>query len=197
MPFSSNSILTLQRKMVLASGKGNKRESDLPAMHARRKEALPFNSSACPNLLFSCTLATKPVRGICGVNWGIGGGGGAIETGSKAHTRWGKSNGHRGKKKRKQTKAAVSNEDHKTKYVKNNKNTHTEEPSSSLCFQWGWIRGKPIEAQKAKPACIHLSTKQSTAHSGELLGCARGAQAARSAELLIVLTIAQIQEFSE
>lgn len=100
MPFSSNSILTLQRKMVLASGKGNKRESDLPAMHARRKEALPFNSSACPNLLFSCTLATKPVRGICGVNWGIGGGGGAIETGSKAHTRWGKSNGHRGKKKK-------------------------------------------------------------------------------------------------
>lgn len=31
----------------------------------------------------------------------------------------------KGKKKREQTKAAVSNEDHKTKYVKNNKNTHT------------------------------------------------------------------------
>lgn len=32
------------------------------------------------HLLFSCTLATKPVRGICGVSWGMGGGGGAIDT---------------------------------------------------------------------------------------------------------------------
>lgn len=101
----------------------------------------PFNNSACPNLLFSCTLATKPVRGICGVNWGIGGGGGAIETGSNTHTPYRESQTDKGEKKRKQTKAAVSNEDHKTKYVKNNKNTHTEEPSSSLCFQQGWIRG--------------------------------------------------------
>lgn len=32
------------------------------------------------DLLFSCTLATKPVSGICGVSWGMGGGGGAIDT---------------------------------------------------------------------------------------------------------------------
>ena len=28
------------------------------------------------HLLLSCILATKPVRGICGVSWGMGGGGG-------------------------------------------------------------------------------------------------------------------------
>ena len=71
-------------------------------MHAIRREPLPFDSSVYPNLLFSCTLATKPVRGICGVNWGIGGGGGAIETDSN-NTVWG-SKTDKGKK-RKQTKS--------------------------------------------------------------------------------------------
>lgn len=34
-------------------------------------------------LLLSCILATKPVRGICGVSWTIGGGGGgATDTGA-------------------------------------------------------------------------------------------------------------------
>lgn len=36
------------------------------------------------HLLLSCILATKPVRGICGVSWGMGGGGGAIDTESTA-----------------------------------------------------------------------------------------------------------------
>lgn len=35
------------------------------------------------HLLLSCILATKPVRGICGVSWGMGGGGGAIDTESQ------------------------------------------------------------------------------------------------------------------
>lgn len=34
-------------------------------------------------LLLSCILATKPVKGICGVSWTIGGGGGgATDTGA-------------------------------------------------------------------------------------------------------------------
>lgn len=35
------------------------------------------------HLLLSCILATKPVRGICGVSWGMGGGGGATDTESQ------------------------------------------------------------------------------------------------------------------
>lgn len=42
------------------------------------------------HLLLSCILATKPVRGICGVSWGMGGGGGAIDTESTAERRQGR-----------------------------------------------------------------------------------------------------------
>jgi len=38
------------------------------------------------HLLLSCILATKPVRGICGVSWGMGGGG-ATDTESTAERR--------------------------------------------------------------------------------------------------------------
>lgn len=50
----------------------------------RRSTSYPLH------LLLSCILATKPVRGICGVSWGMGGGGGAIDTESQ----------QRGKRKR-------------------------------------------------------------------------------------------------
>lgn len=79
-------ICTYFQGKISVSIKGN---DDSSAMHAIRRQPLLFDSSVFPNLLFSCTLATKPVRGICGVNWGIGGGGGAIETGSN-NTVWGK-----------------------------------------------------------------------------------------------------------
>lgn len=54
-------------------------------------------------LLLSCILATKPVRGICGVSWTIGGGGGgATDTGA--------ANTQRGRQSRQRVTEAVDRE---------------------------------------------------------------------------------------
>lgn len=62
----------------------------------------------------------------------------------------------KGKKKGEQTKAAVSNEDHKTKYVKNN-NTHTHTHTRTffkLVFPTRLNSWLANGRSKAKHACV-------------------------------------------